>query len=177
MVTALEYFSSRASGGDLMASGDEDLAARVERIERRLALYDLIASYGPAVDSGSAEATGAIWNEEGSYDFGDAVLSGRAQIEAMVRGKQHQGLIAEGAAHMLGFPHAVIEGDRAVVTGYSQVCRHHDGRFEVWRVSANRWELSWDGTGWRVDRRRAYLLNGRDSARALLRPDDSEVRP
>ena len=155
---------------------DEDLAARVERIERRLALYDLIASYGPAVDSGSAEATAALWHEEGSYDFGDAVLAGRSQIEAMVRGRQHQGLIAEGAAHMLGFPHAEIDGDRAVVTGYSQVCRQHDGQFEVWRVSANRWELSWDGSGWKVDRRRAYLLNGQEAARALLRPGAPETQ-
>ncbi len=157
-----------------MASSDEALARRVERIERQLALYDLIASYGPAVDSGSAEATAALWSEDGSYDFGDAVLSGRAQIEAMVRGRRHQGLIGEGVAHMLGFPRVAIDGDRAVVTGYSQVCRHREGRFEVWRVSANRWELSWDGTGWRVDRRQAYLLNGQEAARALLRPEPSE---
>ncbi len=157
-----------------MASSDEALALRVERIERQLALYDLIASYGPAVDSGSAEATAALWNEGGSYDFGDAVLSGRSQIEAMVRGSRHQGLIGEGAAHMLGFPHVAIDGDRAVVTGYSQVCRHREGRFEVWRVSANRWELSWDGAGWRVDRRQAYLLNGQEAARALLRPEASD---
>lgn len=59
---------------------DEDLIARVDGVERRLALYDLIASYGPAVDSGSAEATAALWNEGGSYDFGDAVLTGRSEI-------------------------------------------------------------------------------------------------
>lgn len=94
----------------------------------------------------------------------------------MVRGSHHQGLIAEGAAHLLGFPRVEIDGDRAVVTGYSQVCRHRDGGFEVWRVSANRWELTWDGRAWQVDRRLAYLLNGQEAARALLRGGGSAPR-
>ncbi len=145
-----------------------DLSERVERIERRLALYDLIASYGPAVDSGSGRAAAELWNPGGSYDYGDAILTGRPAIEAMVSGHHHQGLIQGGAAHLIGFPTVDIDGDRAVVTGYSQVCRHRDGRFELWRVSANRWELSWDGSTWKVDSRAAYPLDGREAARALL---------
>lgn len=146
------------------------LAERVDRIERRLALYDLIASYGPAVDSGSADAVASMWAEDGSYDFGEHTLSGREAVRAMVNGSPHQGLIAQGAAHFLGFPRVEIDGDRAVVTGYSQVCRHEDGRYYLWRVSANRWELTWDGDGWTVESRRAYVLDGREAARALLRP-------
>lgn len=144
------------------------LEARVELIERKLALYELIASYGPAVDSGLAERAAQAWTDDGTYDFGDAVLAGRDRIAAMVTSRQHQGLIAGGAAHILGFPAVSIDGDRAVVTGYSQVCRHLDGRYEVWRVSANRWELIWTDGRWRVQRRQAYVLNGQESARALL---------
>lgn len=147
---------------------ESDLVSRVERIERRLALYELIASYGPAVDSGSARAAADLWNPDGSYDYGDRTLTGRAAIEAMVEGGHHQGLIEAGAAHIIGFPRVEIDGDRAVMTGYSQVCRRRDGEFELWRVSANRWELSWDGAGWKVDRRCAYPLDGRPEARELL---------
>lgn len=149
----------------------EGLATRVEQIERRLALYDLVASYGPAVDSGSAERTAGMWAEGGTYDFGNAVLTGRDQIAAMIRSRPHQELIAGGAAHMLGLPAITIDGDHAIVTGYSQVCRHVDGRYEVWRVSANRWELTWTDGAWRVERRQAYILDGRESARALLGDD------
>lgn len=147
----------------------DDLAARLERIERRLALYDLIATYGPAVDSGSAEATAGLWAQDGSYDFGDAVLPDRRAIEEMVKGRHHQGLIAAGAAHLIGFPKVDIDGDSAVVTGYSQVCRYVEDHYEVWRVTANRWELTWTGGGWQVDRRQAYVLDGQERARALLR--------
>jgi len=133
-----------------------------------MAIYDLIASYGPAVDSGSDKWAGGLWSEDGTYDFGDAVLSGRPEVERMVRGRTHQGLIEGGVAHIMGMPRVWIDGDSAVALGYSQVCRYQDGRFELWRVSANRWELTWDGSAWKVDRRQAYLLDGRDAARALL---------
>ncbi|MDA8045222.1 MAG: nuclear transport factor 2 family protein [Actinomycetota bacterium] len=150
----------------------DSVEERLERLERRAALYDLIASYGPAVDSGSAEWTASLWAEEGIYDFGDASLPGRAAVEAMVAGPNHQGLIHQGAAHMLGPPRVKIDGDRAVVVHHSQVVLQRDGKFEIWRVSANRWELRWVDGSWQVDRRRAYLLNGQERARALLRLDD-----
>lgn len=148
--------------------GNEDLAERLERVERRLAVYDLIASYGPAVDSGSSEVTADLWDLNGTYDFGEGVLEGRSAVEAMVRGRPHQSLINAGAAHVLGFPKVDLQGDRAVATGYSQVCRFEEGRFVLWRVSANRWELLWDGAGWKVVSRTARLLDGRESARVLL---------
>lgn len=148
-----------------------EIEVRVERLEKRLALYDLIASYGPAVDSGSAEVVARLWAEDGIYDFGDAVLTGRTAVEKMVRSPAHQQLIDHGAAHLIGFPQVQIDGDHAVVIGYSQVARFQDGGFELWRVSANRWMLDWDGRRWKVRSRQAYVLDGRESARDLLRPD------
>ena len=147
------------------------LEQRVEKMEKRLALYELLASYGPAVDSGSAEAVARLWADDGTYDFGDAVLTGRVGVEKMVHSRAHQELIDQGAAHLIGFPHVHIDGDHAVAVGYSQVARFQDGAFELWRVSANRWELDWDGSEWKVKSRRAYLLDGREEARELLRPD------
>lgn len=155
-----------------MPAESTSLTERVIQLEKRLAIYDLIASYGPAVDSGSAEVAAQMWTDNGTYDFGNAVLNGRQEIDQMVRGEAHQRLIAEGAAHMLGLPRVRIDGDRAVAIGYSQVCRHREGHFEVWRISANRWDLSWDGQAWRVDRRFAYVLDGQEAGRALLRSDD-----
>lgn len=147
------------------------LEERIGRIERRLALYDLIASYGPSVDSGSGASAAQLWSDDGVYDYGDSMLEGADAVAGMVRGPAHQGLIHQGAAHMLGFPavRCNAECDQATVTGYSQVCRHEDGKFYLWRVSANSWECRWDGERWVVDRRRAYLLNGQERSRVLLR--------
>lgn len=67
-----------------MAAQEGDLGVRLERIGRRLALYDLIATYGPAVDSGSADAAAGIWDADGGYDYGEHTLHGQEEIRAMV---------------------------------------------------------------------------------------------
>ena len=39
----------------------------------------------------------------------------------------------------------------------------------MWRVTATRWDLTRDGTTWKVTRRVNRLLDGSDDARELLR--------
>ncbi|MEV6923762.1 nuclear transport factor 2 family protein [Dactylosporangium sp. NPDC051485] len=80
-------------------------AARPEQTERRLAaaedqlaLWRIVAGYGPAVDSGSAEVTAQLWTEEGVYDTYPVVLNGRDALRGMVNGERHQALIHSGAA-------------------------------------------------------------------------------
>ena len=87
----------------------------------------------------------------------------------MVEGDFHQKLIAGGAAHVVGVPHIVVSGHRAVATCYSRVFRHVDGGFEVWRVAVNRWELVRTPDGWRtaIPHEQAHQRLGR-GARALL---------
>ena len=145
------------------------LEARVRELEDRLALYHLISTYGPAVDTGSAEAAGALWDEEGSYEFDTSRLDGPSGIAAMVRSDGHQGLVRNGCAHILALPVVTVDGDRARATGYSRVYRHVDDGYEVWRVSANHWEFSRTPDGLRVTRRVNRTLDGSEEARAILR--------
>lgn len=142
---------------------------RIRRIEDELEIRRLVSAYGPAVDSGDAAAVAALWTEDGVYDTDAALLEGRSGITAMVEGEHHQQLIANGAAHVLGAPHVVIDGDRAVVTQYSRVFRHTGDGFEPWRVAANRWELARTPEGWRATYRTVRLINGSEEARSLLR--------
>ncbi|MEU3270266.1 nuclear transport factor 2 family protein [Saccharomonospora sp. NPDC006951] len=145
------------------------LERRLREAEDRLALLHIVASYGPAVDSGSAEATAAIWTEDGCYDSDPAVFEGRRQIAEMVLGPRHQGLIGSGAAHLIGIPHIALDGDKAVVTTYSQlVLRDQDGPgFRVARTGVNRWEFVRTGEGWKVRDRVNRQLGGGAPARAL----------
>ena len=146
------------------------LAERVRELEDRLAIYDLIARYGPIVDSGSDDAVAQVFREDAVYDSDPAPMEGRPAISAMVSGEGHQGLIQSGAAHVMALPVVRVDRDHAVATGYSRVYRTDGhGGFQVWRVSANRWELERGVDGWRAVHRVNRLLDGRDDSRQILR--------
>ena len=145
------------------------LEERVRQLEDTAAIHRLIATYGPAVDSGSDAVTGELWTESGIYDLGTRQMEGSDDVAAMVRSDAHQGLIQGGAAHVLAVPLVHIDGDHAVATGYSNVFRYVNDAFEVWRTAANRWELERTPDGWRATRRTTRLLDGNEQSRELLR--------
>ena len=145
------------------------LEKRVGELEDRLAIYQLMFSYGPAADSGSAQAAAHLWTEDGVYDVGDTgKLTGHAELQKMYEGDGHQSLIKKGASHLTASPHVVIKGDTAVATCYSFVFAHENGAYKVWRVSSNRWEMVRESGRWRIKRRSNRLLNGSAEARAIL---------
>ena len=156
------------------AAAPRTVDERLDDLESRLQILDLVARYGPAVDSGHARAVADLWVEEGTYSYtlgdGTDVLAGHDGLREMVRGAMHQGIIGDGAAHLMGLPVVEVCGDRAVATGYSTLVRHHpqDGSFRIDRISANRWEFVRTGGTWRVTDRVNLLLDGRESSRFLL---------
>jgi ketosteroid isomerase-like protein len=145
------------------------LEERVALLEDQLALYRLISTYGPAVDTGSAREAGALWDEDGAYEFDTSRLDGPAGIAAMVQGETHQGLVHQGCAHILALPVVTVDGDEARATGYSRVYRRVDDGYEVWRVSANHWRFRRTSDGWRVTHRVNRTLDGSPEARDILR--------
>ena len=153
------------------------LEERVTRLEDQLALYRLISAYGLSVDSGTGEATAALWTEDGVYDFDSSRLNGRAEIAGMVQSEGHQSLIRNGAAHVLALPLLSIDGDTAVATGYSRVYRREGDSFGVWRVSANRWEFVRGPDGWHATSRVNHMLDGSETARAILRRGVADAGP
>jgi hypothetical protein len=146
------------------------LEQRVGELEDRLAIYQLLFTYGPAADSGSAEAAANVFTADGVYDVGDlARMTGHDELQKMYEASGHQSLIKQGASHLTASPHVTINGDTAIATCYSYVFAHEGGGYKVWRVSSNRWELVRTNEGWRVARRINRLLDGSPEARELLR--------
>jgi uncharacterized protein (TIGR02246 family) len=142
---------------------------RLQALEDREAIRDLIASYGPLADAGDAKGVAALFIEDGVYavgGMGEAV--GHAAIAALILGETHQRLMADGCAHILGPVKVTLNGDAATAHGHSVVIRHSGGAFEVYRASANRWELKRTDQGWRVARRDNAVLDGSEAARALF---------
>ena len=92
----------------------EALSARVAQLEDHLEITQLVARYGPSVDSGSADATAALWTDDGVFDaVGAVTMHGHDEIAGMVLGAGHQSLILNGCAHVLTAPHVVVDGDTA----------------------------------------------------------------
>jgi hypothetical protein len=153
-----------------------DVEARLHALSRRLAeledvvaIQQVLARYGPAVDSGCGAEAAALWTEGGTYDAQVGAWRGRAAIEGMVAGAGHQGLIHRGAAHAMGgMPYVTLHGNAATATAYYELHRRQGERAVVWRVTATRWELRREHGRWMVTRRVNRLLDGSDDARVLL---------
>ncbi|PWT88159.1 MAG: nuclear transport factor 2 family protein [Proteobacteria bacterium] len=152
-----------------------DVTARLEMLERRVkhledqvAIYQLMASYGPAADSGSTARAISLWAEDGVYDLHARVMTGRAAIARELEGTWHQGLIAQGSGHIVSMPHVVVEGDAAVATCHSRLYRREGDDYRVISCSANRWEFARGRHGWEVTRRVSRRLDGSPESHELL---------
>ncbi len=144
------------------------LEARLQLLEDKDEIGQIIARFGSAVDSLSGDATADLWTADGVYDFGSAALEGRAQLAGLVKLTTHTSYVNQGCAHVLGAPVVSVDGDTAIATGYSQVFVHVDGQWQSVRTSANHWVLKRTSDGWKVIIRTNRLLNGAQDARDLL---------
>jgi hypothetical protein len=163
-------------------SNESSLENRLRNLEERLKLLEderairqLINSYGPAVDSGNSAAAADLWTDNGVYDYKMSVNEqvvaqqlDKQGIADMLEARLHQTLIHEGAAHTLGPAYIEIRGDKAIATNYSVIFRRIGMSVTVYRVAANRWELSRTAAGWRADKRVNRLLDGSAETRELL---------
>lgn len=148
---------------------------RLAGLERRLAAMEderaierLIASYGPLVDCGEADAAALLWATEGSYDVEGWPMRSRADVAAMVRSDAHQGLIRRGCCHFLGPAVVSVDGDDAVAVCESiLVLRRGDG-FSLSRAGANHFRLQRIDDRWQIVARTTRTLDGQAEARDLL---------
>lgn len=150
-----------------------DLQARVRLLEDHLEISQLVAQYGPAADSGSAEATAALWTEDGVFDaVGAMEMHGRDQIAGMIGTQGHQYLIQNGCGHVLTVPHVEVDGDQAHGRSYAMNIRWdpEQQRFWVARVSANTWRWLRTSEGWRIAKRTNANLDGTPEHREMLAP-------
>ena len=143
---------------------------RLQAMEDRLAIYQLVCGYAIAVDGCNADAVGACYAEDGIYavgDIGDFV--GRKAIEAITRRPTHLALVNAGVGHITTLPYVVLAGDRASATCHTVVVMNGKDGYFVGRLSASRLELSRkpDG-GWQIDHRQNFMQNGDGSGPALL---------
>lgn len=142
---------------------------RLIALEDREEIRELITRYGPLADCGDAAGVAALWWPDGVYAIaGFDEAKGHAAIAALIEGPEHQALMADGCAHILGPVSIDLLGEEAVARGHSLVVRRKASGFEIYRASANRWKLKKGPQGWRVVRRDNAVLDGTTVARSLL---------
>jgi len=156
-----------------LAATVEQLTERVRLLEDRIEIMQLVAQYGPAVDSGSGDAAAALWTEDGLFDaVPQRRMEGPAEIAAMVHGPGHRSLIENGCGHVLTVPHIEIDGDEATGRSYALNIRWdaENDLFRVARVSANTWRWVRTPEGWRTAERINANLDGTPAHREMLAP-------
>jgi hypothetical protein len=144
------------------------LERRVQELEDTLAVMRLVNTWGPAVDTGSSQEAADLWDEGGLLESDLSRLEGPAAVRAMVESEGQQALIERGCAHVQSAPVITVDGDRATAIAYSQVFLHSDDGYDVWRVSANRWECRRTPDGWRLTRRVNRVIDGSFASHGIL---------
>lgn len=145
-----------------------ELERRLAQVEDERAIERLIASYGPLVDAGEAEATAQLWAEDGSYDVEGWMMTGRADVAAMVRSDAHQRLIGRGSTHFLGPTVVTVDGDGAVAVCESVLVVRHEKKYLVVRAGAHYFRLRRIEGRWQITSRVTRTLDGSSEARELL---------
>jgi ketosteroid isomerase-like protein len=144
------------------------LERRLQRIEDERAIERMIASYGPLVDAGEADAVAGLWAVDGGYRVENWSMRSRADVAAMVASDAHQGLIARGCCHFLGPAVVTVNGDTAVAVCESALFVKGDKGFGVFRAGANHFRLRRIKDRWQITERVTHALDGNAEARDLL---------
>lgn len=149
----------------------EDLARKVAQLEQRLAeaearlaVQNVITTYGLAADTNDIAAMMALWSDDCVIEIdGNVIARGRTQSRGIIDSEIHQS-IQPYSAHVMGpFRIDVIDGDHAVATGYQTVYvregKRADGQSQVWRQSFGRWELRRTDGRWEIARRQSRAVS------------------
>lgn len=151
-----------------------ELESRLRAVEDQLEIQNLLMTYGPLVDSATAEPAGALWVDGGGYNFtlpdgGTKRLAAPDEIAGMYGWPGHLDLVNTGCAHMTATPKITVDGDDAQAVGYSVVILKEGDRWFLWRAAVNHWTLKRTAEGWRIAERFNRALDGSPDSHATMK--------
>ena len=148
----------------------QSVEQRLQALEDRLAIQQVVCGYGYAVDGLNAAAVGSFYVDDGVYAVGDiGRIEGRETIEAITGDPGHLAYVAAGCAHISTAPYVVLDGDQAVATCHTMVNMHGENGFFIGRLSASRIELARQTDGrWKIVFRQNWMLDGNPAGSQLL---------
>lgn len=139
---------------------------RLQALEDKLAIYELVAAYGQGVDGGAADEVRGLFTTDGVLDAGGTPRNqdGLAELARMC------GSLSYGYAHVAYLPIVVVDGDCATVFCHTNSLAQQEDRDEyaVRRLAADRWELKRVDGRWLVERRTARVITGSADSKSIL---------
>ncbi|MDA8045334.1 MAG: nuclear transport factor 2 family protein [Actinomycetota bacterium] len=134
---------------------DQDLEARLRRLEDLDEIRQLFIDYGQLLDRGDFAAYAQLFAEDGELMIGPlGRAKGRAEIEAMMSKVGGSG----GSLHLITSPVVQLDGDRATShVMWTVVNRAEDGHPLVGMVGHHEDELVREQGRWRFARRRGFV--------------------
>jgi hypothetical protein len=137
----------------------EALERRLAEIENRLEIYRLLAALGPMIDGGGDRDVAELFSDDAHYFTdvpGFVPMTGRSGVESIFASAIHRRHVESGIAHVLGFPHVNLVGDRAEAVNHSIVFVKGENGWQPGRIAANHF---------RLEKREGRWQDGRCSAR------------
>src|SRR5690625_1121924 len=92
------------------------LEERVRQLEDRAEILQLMATYGPAVDSCNGDIVAELWTEDGHYRTDGLDFAGREELAALVELPGHRQYVDAGSAHEIGRASCRARGERSIGT-------------------------------------------------------------
>ncbi|GGC13240.1 hypothetical protein GCM10011494_35140 [Novosphingobium endophyticum] len=145
------------------------LETRLRAAEDQLEILRLLNTYGPAVDSGSAQAAADLWVEDGIYDAGGVTRFTPEALVTMYNDEGHQGLVHTGSSHLTATPRIEVNGDHAEAVAYSFVVVKRGEEWFIMRGAINHWQLVRTARGWRIKERFNRVLDGTAESHDVMR--------
>ena len=136
---------------------DEQLAARVQRLEDLLAIHQLFVDYGLALDAGDFDAYAELFAEDGEVLLGPmGRAKGRDEIKALMTKTLSGGI--GSSFHIVSSPQVQLDGDTATSqVMWSVVTRDTAGAARLAMIGRHRDELVREDGRWKFTRRRGYV--------------------
>lgn len=132
------------------------LETRLQMLEDKEAIRELFNRYGFTADTGDAKGWSETWAEDGVFDGGKFVNSGRANFFNGIEdpnGVHKRDIEGKGSLHTTGSVTIRIDGLKAWAEGPTMVWVRDGATFKVFTAAYNHWDLQKNNGRWEVARR------------------------
>lgn len=154
----------------------KQLLERVTATEDRLEILNLLAGSAISSDVASEAYWTKMFTHDAIFDRGAKQDKGREEILKIINDPNQKAAIKAGMTHLPMLPHIMLNGNRAVATGYLLIVMPDSAAshvklagkgvspgFSIYQLTINKWEFVRTNDGWKVSKRIVRPLSSDDS--------------